>query len=156
MTIPLGRLLPAASSDLPERQDETSPLPEGTAFLSGLAPDGVYPAAPVASGAVRSYRTVSPLPLKNGGLFSVALSLRLPSPGVTRHRGSVEPGLSSVLQQRPSSHLTLGEDAAKPWGMSSGMGTAGLSLRLSLQSLPEEIPIRAIDLLFGQAWPYRW
>ncbi len=141
MTIPLGRLLPVASSDLPERQDETSPLPEGSAFLSDLAPDGVYPAAAVTSGAVRSYRTVSPLPLKNGGLFSVALSLRLPSPGVTRHRGSVEPGLSSVLQQRPSSHLTLGEDAAKAWGMSSGMGAARCLMALafnlfSLQFLP--------------------
>jgi len=30
-----------------------------------------------------------------GGLFSVALSLRFPSPGVTRHRVSMEPGLSS-------------------------------------------------------------
>ena len=137
MTIPLGRLLPVASSDLPERQDETSPLPKGTAFLSGLAPDGVYPAAPVASGAVRSYRTVSPLPLKNGGLFSVALSLRLPSPGVTRHRGSVEPGLSSVLQQRPSSHLTLGEDAAKAWGMSSGMGAARCLMALAFNLFPE-------------------
>jgi len=141
MTIPLGRLLPVASSDLPERQDETSPLPEGSAFLSDLAPDGVYPAAAVTSGAVRSYRTVSPLPLKNGGLFSVALSLRLPSPGVTRHRGSVEPGLSSVLQQRPSSHLTLGEDAAKAWGMSSRMGAARCLMALafnlfSLQFLP--------------------
>ena len=30
--------------------------------LHGLAPDGVYPAQPVASLAVRSYRTFSPLP----------------------------------------------------------------------------------------------
>ena len=30
--------------------------------LFGLAPGGVCPAAPVASGAVRSYRTISPLP----------------------------------------------------------------------------------------------
>ena len=96
MTIHLERLSPTVSSDLPERQDETSPLSCDSAFLSGLAPDGVYPAAAVTRGAVRSYRTVSPLPLKNGGLFSVALSLRLPSPGVTWHRGSMEPGLSST------------------------------------------------------------
>jgi hypothetical protein len=44
--------------------------------------------------AVRSYRTVSPLP--RGGLFSVALSLGLPLPEVIRHRVSVEPGLSST------------------------------------------------------------
>jgi len=31
--------------------------------LFGLAPGGVYPAAPVTGGAVRSYRTLSPLPL---------------------------------------------------------------------------------------------
>src|SRR5712671_2091274 len=31
-------------------------------LLLGLAPGGVYPAAAVAGGAVRSYRTISPLP----------------------------------------------------------------------------------------------
>src|SRR5688572_9014716 len=33
------------------------------ALLFGLAPDGVFPAATVASDAVRSYRTFSPLPV---------------------------------------------------------------------------------------------
>jgi hypothetical protein len=46
--------------------------------------------------AVRSYRTVSPLPC--GGFFSVALSLGLPPPEVIRHRVSVEPGLSSAVK----------------------------------------------------------
>src|SRR5208283_4960439 len=32
-------------------------------LLLGLAPGGVFPAAAVAGGAVRSYRTISPLPL---------------------------------------------------------------------------------------------
>ena len=69
--------------------------------LLGLAPGGVFHAATVAGGAVRSYRTISPLPPirsdRNGlgGVFSVALSLGSPPPGVTRHRISVEPGLSS-------------------------------------------------------------
>jgi len=41
-----------------------------------------------------------------GGLFSVALSLGfgvdpLPPPGVTRHRSSVEPGLSSHSRPKP-------------------------------------------------------
>jgi hypothetical protein len=67
--------------------------------LFGFAPGGVYHAAPVARGAVRSYRTLSPLPTglerRIGGLLSVALSLGSPPPGVTRHRVSVEPGLSS-------------------------------------------------------------
>ena len=34
----------------------------GVPPLLGLAPGGVYPATPVAGGAVRSYRTLSPLP----------------------------------------------------------------------------------------------
>ena len=67
--------------------------------LHGLAPDGVYHARSVTSSAVRSYRTFSPLPAHPfsapGGLFSVALSLGLPTPGVTRHPDPVEPGLSS-------------------------------------------------------------
>src|SRR5690606_16233634 len=68
--------------------------------LFGLAPGGVYPAAAVTSGAVRSYRTFSPLPVETGGLFSVALSLGLPPPDVIRHLASVEPGLSSLLSKR--------------------------------------------------------
>src|SRR5262249_44211208 len=52
-----------------------SPAP----LLFGLAPGGVCRAVSVAGNAVRSYRTVSPLPRLNatrrGGLFSVALSL---------------------------------------------------------------------------------
>ena len=68
----------------------------------GLAPDGVCRTEIVANFAVRSYRTLSPLPDKRpGGLLSVALSLELPPPGVTRHRVPMEPGLSSPLQVSP-------------------------------------------------------
>jgi hypothetical protein len=71
--------------------------------LHGLAPDGVYHARSVTSSAVRSYRTFSPLPAHqfsaSGGLFSVALSLGLPPPGVTRHPDPVEPGLSSPFAE---------------------------------------------------------
>ena len=38
-----------------------------------------------------------------GGLLSVALSLGSPPPGVTRHRISVEPGLSSIPFREPRS-----------------------------------------------------
>src|SRR4051795_3645155 len=74
-------------------------------LLLGLAPGGVFPAAAVAVDAVRSYRTISPLPPvgypgRAGGVFSVALSLGSPPPGVTRHRTSVEPGLSSFRARR--------------------------------------------------------
>ena len=43
-----------------------------------------------------------------GGIFSVALSLGSPPPGVTRHRISLEPGLSSLPRkaERSSSQLT--------------------------------------------------
>ena len=80
--------------------------------LFGLAPGGVYRAVPVTSDAVRSYRTLSPLPVFRktiGGLLSVALSLGSPPAGVTRHPVSVEPGLSSpgFLRQRPSGRLTI-------------------------------------------------
>ena len=75
----------------------------GVLPLFGLAPGGVYPATAVTGGAVRSYRTLSPLPTATvwtqaaaGGLLSVALSLGLPPPGVTRLRILVEPGLSST------------------------------------------------------------
>src|SRR5512145_3252493 len=66
MTIHLGRPLPDASCDLPGRRRENTPwrllaLPS----LSGLAPGGVYPAAPVTGSAVRSYRTLSPLPRRH-------------------------------------------------------------------------------------------
>src|SRR5258708_20581115 len=71
-------------------------------LLLGLAPGGVYPAAAVAGGAVRSYRTISPLPpaVPEGTerarrYVSVALSLRSPSPGVSPPPASLEPGLSS-------------------------------------------------------------
>jgi hypothetical protein len=57
---------------------------------------------------VGSYSTVSPLPRHEwlGGLFSVALSVGLPRPGVTRHRCFLESGLSSrrLPAPRPSSH----------------------------------------------------
>jgi len=53
------------------------------ALLFGLAPSGVYHANFVTKIAVRSYRTISPLPESSGGIFSVALSMDLRPPGVT-------------------------------------------------------------------------
>ena len=88
--------------------------------LFGLAPGGVCPAAPVARGAVRSCRPVSPLPAGRvaatctGGVFSVALSLGSPPPEVIRHRIPVEPGLSSDdrNRQQPSGRLAMRDMAA--------------------------------------------
>ena len=65
--------------------------------LFGIAPGGACRAAPVTRRAVGSYPTVSPLPRPEGqgGFISVALSVGSLRPGVTRHRGLVESGLSS-------------------------------------------------------------
>jgi len=83
--IHLGRLSPTASSSLPGCGAGHAMAP-----LFGLASGGVYPATTVASRAVRSYRTFSPLPVPLpaiGGVFSVALSVgsRTNPPGVTWH-----------------------------------------------------------------------
>jgi len=96
MTIHLGRMSPCASRDQPGRRAGNTPCPAlrpGAPSLFGLAPGGACRATPVARGAVRSCRTLSPLPGRSprprraptrtrrrtgqpGGLLSVALSLR--------------------------------------------------------------------------------
>lgn len=55
--------------------------------LFGLAPGGVYHATSVTRSAVRSYRTLSPLPYseEHGGILSVALAVGFHPPGVTWH-----------------------------------------------------------------------
>ncbi len=86
--IHLGLLLPITSSDLPGNACGPHDTDQSQRVsLFGLALDGVYPATSVAKSAVRSYRTISPLPLTeaNGGIFSVALSVGSHLPGVTWH-----------------------------------------------------------------------
>jgi hypothetical protein len=61
-TIPLGHASRRASRDQPGRRGGKPLCLAAPPPLFGLAPGGVYPAAPVARGAVRSCRTVSPLP----------------------------------------------------------------------------------------------
>jgi len=53
------------------------------ALLFDLASGGVFHAINITIYAVRSYRTISPLPSYNGGIFSVALSIGSHLPGVT-------------------------------------------------------------------------
>ena len=63
--IPLGRPSPDASSNQPERQaprDGRGRLAASKSLLFGFAPGGACHAADVAARAVRSYRTLSPLP----------------------------------------------------------------------------------------------
>jgi len=93
-TIHLGQLSPAASSNLPGSpfgtdggQHPNTPYWGRCAlpvlpYLVLLRAGFTVPRA-VASRAVRSYRTFSPLPTEAGGLFSVALSMGSRPPGVT-------------------------------------------------------------------------
>jgi len=89
--------------------DPVRTTPCGSLF--GLAPGGVYPATTVASGAVRSYRTISPLPVPcdSRRYLFCGTRRRLKSPRCYLAPCPVEPGLSSMaaqaLPQRLSSQL---------------------------------------------------
>jgi len=93
---------PHISSDLPK-------LDAGNIIelLHGLAPGGVYPATDVATGAVRSYRTISPLPL-TGGIFSVALSVGSHPPGITWHLALWSPDFPLFRRQSSKQRLSRG------------------------------------------------
>jgi len=71
--IDLGHPSPDASSCQPPDAGEL-PLDVG---ILGISTREVYPATFVAESAVGSYPTISPLPRKRGGIFSVALAVRL-------------------------------------------------------------------------------
>ncbi len=128
MAIPLGRTLRGASSNQPGRQrgKRLRCREAATPSLFGLAPGEVCRAGPIAGPAVRSYRTFSPLPAgrsRPAVYFSVALSRGSPPPGVTRHRFSVEPGLSSPNAAkrwpRPSDRLaSIACSDGDPWNSS--------------------------------------
>ena len=99
----------------------------GATSLFGLAPGGACRAASIAGDAVRSYRTLSPLPSgePEGGLLSVALSLGSPPAGVTRRHVVVEPGLSSLAarRERPPGRLIRMENGRpRPPGQSEPSG----------------------------------
>jgi hypothetical protein len=80
--IPLGPPLPTASSSLPGTQvARAAPRP-----LFGLAPSGVCRATSVASGPVRSYRTLSPLPVPLSRPSAVCFLWHFPSSSRTPGR----------------------------------------------------------------------
>src|SRR5690606_4340661 len=68
--IPLDPASRRGSRDLPGRLGPATALPRrerrGASSLFGLAPGGACHAVPVAGSAVRSYRTLSPLPPSRG------------------------------------------------------------------------------------------
>ncbi len=88
--IHLGCMLPHTSSNLPRNSAGRTIVP-----LLSLAPSGVFQRSLLPIEPVCSYHTFSPLPCY-GGLFSVALSLRSPSPVINWHCVFMEPGLSST------------------------------------------------------------
>ena len=107
-TIHLGRPLPGASRDRPGRLARERALltfrPTDRPYLV-LLPEGF--AVPLPLPEARCALTAPFHPCLRsraetrdaGGLFSVALSLGLPPPGVTRLRVPVEPGLSSPTRE---------------------------------------------------------
>ena len=80
MIIYLGRLLPDASSNLPGDETGRSIVP-----LFGLAPGGVYLADQSPDRWCALTAPFHPYPALAGRFISVALSLKLPSLGVTQH-----------------------------------------------------------------------
>lgn len=93
MTIPLGQMFPFASSDQPEPQIWKSI--QRDSYLVLLPVGFAIPVCYQTSGALLPHRFILTEARRFGGLFSVALSVRLPCPGITRHRISVKSGLSS-------------------------------------------------------------
>src|SRR5262245_66294945 len=143
MTIHLGRPLPDASRDLPGQR-------RGNAF-GGCPPCRPYmvwlpvrfalpPPLPAARCALTApfhpCPAAGPKSCAAGGLLSVALSLGSPPPGVTRHRVSVEPGLSSLRAETRRA-------AIRPSGGLSGRRSAGR------RQSPEDPAISAV----APRWP---
>ena len=165
MAIHLGRSSPNASRDRPERRRgrparRRRPKPRRLPLLLGLAPGGVYPAAAVAGGAVRSYRTISPLPPATSraagsavcfcGTFpGVAPAGRYPAPCLRGARTFLPPP-GQPGEERPSDRL-----AGKIWDgaphLSNGrcqtvaVKTAKHSARVRHQAEPLAEPRVALD-----------
>jgi hypothetical protein len=85
--------------------------PHRLPLLLGLAPGGVYPAAAVAGGAVRSYRTISPLPpmIPKGSMGS-AVCFCGTFPGVAPAGGYPAPCLRGARTFLPPPGISPGEE----------------------------------------------
>src|SRR5271155_6015938 len=105
-----------------------SPRPGCLPLLLGLAPGGVFPAAVVAAGAVRSYRTVSPLPPARfsetdrrctfcGTFPGVAPAGRYPAPYLRGARTFLPPPKG---RERPSGRLALENLGVRDTGVKAG------------------------------------
>ncbi len=103
--IPLGRPSPGASSNQPERpglRARPARLAARASLLFGFAPGGACLAADVAADAVRSCRTLSPLPAKGrrfafcGAVPEIALAGRYPAPCPHGARTFLRPKATAV------------------------------------------------------------
>ena len=108
------------------------------ASLFGLAPDGVYPAAAVASRAVRSYRTFSPLPgipegagryIFCGTFRGLApprryLASRPPEPGLSSRRTGKTEATGDCLAGSPMATL---DQSARPRNTQAAVASSGLT-----------------------------
>jgi len=85
--------------------------------LFGLAPGGVYRAAPVAGGAVRSYRTLSPLPGPRARRFAFCGTF----PGVAPARRYLAPCFRGARTFLPPSHKGAGSSRPAVWRIESSV-----------------------------------
>ncbi len=153
MTIPLGLRSPAASS----RQ----PGPLGAKLPCPPAASGMGRAVPIrrcsrwglpcrsccqSRGGLLPHRFTL-APASGGGLFSVALSLGLPPPGVTRHRCFWESGLSSTPQLSAGAELwaaaVIRPSARGPSTPPPHPGSMGLWPAHAERQAPPSLPNRA-------------
>ena len=97
--IHLGRTSPSPQATYPEAARATPMLP----YLVLLQVGFTMPPR-VTTDAVRSYRTLSPLPAPNarGGLLSVALAVGSRLPGVTWHPALWSPDFPPAVHGKPS------------------------------------------------------
>ena len=112
MTIPLRLLLPTGSSCQPEPSRPKRPWAYAREVPIWHCSRWGLPCRPCCQGRGGLLPHRFTLTCTNaGGLFSVALSLGFPRPGITRHRRFVESGLSSLTrrQTRPSSHPRIAD-----------------------------------------------
>jgi len=155
--IPLGRPSPGASSDQPERSGpRTGPeAPKRPAsLLFDLAPGGACRAADVAADAVRSCRTLSPLPTPRlsprGGRFAFCGAV----PGVApagRYPAPCPHGARTFLRPRETRKAT----AVRPTGLSQGHRLAERSGSRALANPPRRERRRKLSFGFARPVPPR-
>ena len=121
--IPLGRRLRDASSNLPERLIRTWMWARPAPLLFGLAPGGVCRAVPVARTAVRSYRTVSPLPADGRSLLCGTF------PGVTPAGRYPAPYVQGARTFLPGNLSVFAGTAVQPTDTTLGMGSRAAGVK---------------------------